>query len=954
MEVLLAILALFFVFVLPISLFSLLARLIDLQKRVESLEEKLADRVDAKVEQGKTAPLPEEKSSMVREEEVPVESDRQETRIPVRTESRSPELPAAYAERVELAQSTQPKEEAVEQSPVESSHSQPNGIVLWLEKMGLLPPKSDEEGANLMSWWSTRIGLAFGVIAAVFLGLYVNQNTVPLVRLLELVAVAIGVFGAGCWFERKLHGFGRALSAGGLSLFYVSAYAAYGLPAMKVIESPVVGTLVQVAVLMLTVGWSLWKKREAIFGLALVLGYVTCGFSASEGLNPIPLVALILLSLSGTALFAWRNWWSGLWGAVIGSGCGLAVLAIVSWGNVEGPPLSFVYLAMVGLVVFPLVALSLGWLRGEERAKGVVPVVSSIGLLSGAVATWVRGGNFEIYYICFAALFFLVGWWWRRDAGERLWQTLWAKAMVMLALLVVSHFEGPVRAFALLGQVASLIWLARTKKRVIFEVGAMWFGLVGWFLLVFDLGGFEWKREGYFYLLTYLLVSQGCLLGYRLLVGEGLVRRIVTIAFSVMIAAEVVSLSRGYDDGLWFFLIPFSFGVLSLVQRWPLKRKDAEWTPLVVLLVTLFFLLTEAGDGVKVVVQLGVWLAGALGVYAWVGRSSKPMRLMMGIVVMAGILLAYCVVGDQLLGKRWLGCLFAILAMGFAVVSTYFRYPSLPAFGAVASVLGVGWLYSAGWQSGWSLSVGLGLLVSGASWLWGWKHPEGDEKLTMKAEYLRTAVLGIWLWVLLSDLLGGLSLTFAVGVISVLVLGAWHLSRAHSLTWLGAAFVGVGALSLFEANGSAYHPWVVGFYFVLLVGQGIALAHGRAGAILARPKVAASLWGATAMVVALGGLGLRPEVASWTTASWALASVVLLVSGFWFALRGYRYISLVGLVATIGRMFVVDIQDSFWRILAFGITGALLVGIGYLYNRFYKRLVDGDLDWGRGAEDDSV
>ena len=105
------------------------------------------------------------------------------------------------------------------------------------------------------------------------------------------------------------------------------------------------------------------------------------------------------------------------------------------------------------------------------------------------------------------------------------------------------------------------------------------------------------------------------------------------------------------------------------------------------------------------------------------------------------------------------------------------------------------------------------------------------------------------------------------------------------------------------------------------------------------------MWGAAAMAIVLGGLSLMPQTANWMTAAWVVAAVALLVVGFWGGLAGYRLLGLVGLAATIVRIFAVDIQDSFWRIVAFGVTGGLLVGIGYLYNRFHKRLADGDLDW---------
>jgi len=57
-------------------------------------------------------------------------------------------------------------------------------------------------------------------------------------------------------------------------------------------------------------------------------------------------------------------------------------------------------------------------------------------------------------------------------------------------------------------------------------------------------------------------------------------------------------------------------------------------------------------------------------------------------------------------------------------------------------------------------------------------------------------------------------------------------------------------------------------------------------------------------------------------------------------------IALGGLGCALVRLFAVDVQDTLWRIVAFGVTSGLLIGIGYVYNRYHKRLAEGDLDWG--------
>ena len=951
MEMLMFLGGVFCFLVLPIMVFQLYARVRRLEEQLDHLQfsDDSSKRLVNKSFQG------EEKTVAKHDEEVERESSvGASASIPVKLDEKEsikpppiPEVDLSVSDTSAFEEVEERKEVVIEEREAEADvvEERPNTVEVWLERMGLKPPRADEEGTNPMAWWSTRIGLAFGVIAAVFLGLYVNQNTVRWVRLLELVVVAIAVFGAGCWFERKLQGFGRALSAGGLSLLYVAAYAAYGLPAMKIIESPFLGTLAQVVALVLTVSWALWKSRETIFGLALVLGYVTCAFAAAEGLDPVPVIALLILSAAGATLFAWRGWWSGLWGAVLGSGLGLAILAVLTWSLGRGPSQGVGMVTMLTLTILPLVALSWQWLTGETKAKRVIPAVTSIGLLSGALVSGVRGFDFEIFYASFAGLFILAGWWWRRDEGEGLWQTLWAKAMVLVALFVIARFEGPVRGFSLLAQAGGLIWLSRTRSRVVFEVGAGLAFLVGWFFLRADtVEPWNWKSRGF--LLAYLVVSQGLLVWYRFLGGEDSIRKAVGVILAILIALQVVQVGCGGEERLWFFLIPFAFGVLSLLQRWPLKLQDAEWTPFVILMGTLWMLSTGFAEELPVSGQMAVWLMGAIGFYGWLGRSEKPVHLLVSISVLLGSLVAYGILIEELLEMKWLGAFFAMLAVVTLVLGRQLNYLTLRCFSILTGIVGAGWCWILEPEGGLRIVQGVGLLMSVVWWFWGWRRPEEKKVHEDLVEGVRTVVSGVWLVVFLNNELADLPRALVFGVVSAGLMLGWRFLRAYSLSWLGLLFSLMGVRSLFEESAHLYYPWVVAFYFVLFLGQGIWLAHAKQEITLARPKVASVLWGGTAMGVILFGLVMRSEVASWTTASWAIASVILLASGFWFGLRGYRMIALGGLAATIIRMFMVDIQDSFWRILAFGITGALLVGIGYLYNRFHKRLADGDLDWG--------
>lgn len=960
--------------------------LIALRARLKSLEERLqlSERVIAKMRheldllhREPNKPNQQNTSPKANEEQ-DIASPAGPPSLPPRKEGRESPEPA-LVQKAESIPSASPPPRVTEpaSSPVQPATEKPplrpsvaplpareSPAGLWAQRMGLLPPKRDEEGANLMSWWSTRIGLAFGIIAAVFFGLYVNKNTVPWVRLLELALAAVALFGLGCWFEKKLQNFGRALTAGGLGLLFVAAFAAYGLPAMKVTDSPLIGTLAQVATLALTATWALWRGREPVFGLALALGYVTCWFSASEGLAPVALISLLVLSATGSLLYAWRGWWAGIWGAILGSGLGLAVLAVATWEEGTGPHLSAALASALAVTLLPLIALSRQWMQGELRAKGLVPVATSVGLLAGAAVVTARGFDYEPYYTSFAIMLALAGWWWRRDQTEHLWQTLWTKASVLLAMLIIASFEGPVRSFSLLAQAGGLLFLARSRSRIVFEIGALLAAAVGFYYLptpFIHRPISSWLTADLI-LLGYLGCCQGLLIAYRFLLGGGKERRALAGILTVVVTTLFTFAATFEVHHSWDILFPLGFGILCLVQAWPLRLRDAALAPFLLLAGSLISLLTqwepgelaEAGHGIGWPAL--VWLAFAVAFYRWLWKREELIPYLLAIIILWSTIPALAVATHQLLGPQWFSLVALLTALLWQFLGTWYRLILLRQ-SAVLPGLVAALTLATTTESRLTPTVCILSLLAVLAW-WTLEHRNREHRTaTNKPEpkifaAIPTASLALLLVRVLSYFYEGQALVVASILCSVIILVAWRFLRDPFLTWLALL---LSAISLGSAQSfltsQQISPWLLAGISIIAAAQGIWLAGSGRNELLARPKVASVLWGGAALLTLLIGLGSHAHVAGWTTACWALAAVALLVSGFWFGLRGYRIIALVGIGFTILRLFSVDIQDSFWRIVAFGVTGGLLIGIGYLYNRFHKRLADGDLDWGK-AEDD--
>lgn len=940
---------------IPILFGQLFASQRELKQRVFSLEREIGRLRKGERDEGQVAP----RKTAAPEVVVPSEpqSAPPEASAPPVPEVVAPALPPNLPKSPKPALATPERQVTVAKREYRSEEPV---VLSWLDKVGLKPPAASEEGSNAMSWWSTRIGLALGVIAAVFLGMYVNQDTVPWVRLLQLVAVALGIFAGGNFLERKVPPFGRALSAGGLGLLFVAAFAAYGLPAMKVISSPMTGTLVQALVLVLIAVWSLWRNREAVFGLALVLGYLTCWFSVREGLDSVSLIALILLSVVGSLLFAGKGWWSGLWAAVIGSGGGLAVQAMATWNAEWGPGYGVVLAMALSLTFCPLVALSRQWLQGEKRIRGVVPIVTGFGLATSVVAVAMRGFDFEPFYLSFAALLLVAGWWWRRDQREGIWQTLWIKAMILIALYLIARFEGPARSFSLLAQAGALLWMGRSRNRPAFELAAGVAFVVGALLLVGDLNprplarllGQEWA------LLSYLFCGELLLFGYRRAVisGSNSVRGVIAVFCATVMTIAFLGIALWQVEVATGPLLAWVFGALVLVLNVREPRLYRIGSPFLILLVTLAWLVARnSTENFSLTVWVAAWLPLAWGYYIWLGRESAKLASRAATAVLWASLIAVAAVTRDWLGADWVSPIFLAIALGWAALGSRFQMKGLALSSILpASVGSLIMLMTLSSNRNQMSDEVVSLLNVVLVWCW-WGVSSRNREVFQESTQLKsltTFVGGIVLWSSLQYWLSGDFLTGAHIVVSSLALVAWRFLRASSLLGLAAVFALSAGVRVLDATMASGVPvWTVLIVAILAAGNGVWVSRPGMGlGLLARPKVASVFWGGLAMVTFVGGFGLG-GTANWTTAAWATGAVALLVCGFWAGLRGYRIVALAALCITIGRLFTVDIEDTLWRIIAFGVTGALLLGIGLLYNRFHNRPAEGDLDWGRGVLD---
>lgn len=946
-------------------------RLWDLERRLRELEREKEGRQKADEPTPAAEPSPPDaaggeparSSALVRAKEQarePKDAREPEESTPTRPPAPvPPPLPAAQSAPAAAPawESTPPPAPSPYPVPATGGARAGLPVMAWLEAVGLKPPQ--EEDANLIAWWSTRAGLGLGVIAAVFFGIYVNQNTVPLVRLMELVFVAVALFAGGVWLERRQGGFGRALTAGGLGLFYVAAYASFGLPAMKVIESPVAGSVVQLVAVGLMAGWALWKRNEGVFSLSLVLGFVTAWFAQDQGIEPLPLVSLLVLAGAGSGLFVLRGWWSGFLVAVVGSSGGMVLLGFFHWRGGGGPPAEAGFGAAVLLSLLFVVALYLRRKQDQSLMPYVLPAVTGIGIAVGALVTWALGIDWEWFYATWAALLLATGWLWHGEA-EGLWEVMWAKASVFVALYLVAVLEGPVRAYGLLAQAGSLAFLARRKDWLVFDMGALLAMLVGWWFAQGELASAHVALPGRaeWLVLGFLAGALGIVVWF----GPGrraeAARRVVVLAVLALLALGVLWSVVWRVEAAWAVLLALGGAVLFVgAGRWRgLWRSELIGA---VFLVPAFFILADRGlswsfRAVDVEGVLGpvlVWLAAAWIYAEWLVRcGSRSGRIVAdGIMVLSvgSVVLA----GTDLSGWEGVPACLLGLALLWALLHGRVALPDLRVLSVVPALCGGVWFVCL-WSGEPPLGALLGALVAAVAY---WSHdlvrrPSGaDPGVDVACEVGRTVALGLVLFTTLHLLTGGSGEVMAFGAASSLLVALWWILKERGTAWLAISAAGLSLLTLLGlVSRDPWHLPAVLVLFVAFVANGLGLARSGRAEPLAFPKVASLLWGGAALVAVGGGLLLIGEVPGWATAGVALGAVLLLSAGFWGGLRGYRVLGLLGIGVAVLRLFMVDLDETFWRIVAFGVTGALLVGIGYVYNRFHRRLAGHDLDWRRG------
>ena len=844
----------------------------------------------------------------------------------------------------------------------------PGGLRVWLEGFGLWPPSGDANiEARLGAWWATRLGALLAVIGVVFFGIYVSRNTPPVVKLAELVVVALAVFGAGLRLGRRWPRFGPVVAGAGLALFYFSAFAAYAVPAVRVIDDALTAAIAQLVVVGLVLGFAGWRRSETTAGMAVGLGFVTAFFSGYCGLEDFSLWSAVVLAAGSAGLRAMTGWRSPMLIALPLAYAVYVVQGFAVWVVMNpGPELSVIWVPLLVLLAVFLLPDALAAARGAEL-KHDDRVLQNLNTSAAiAAALLVAPRVLQVHEL--AVLWFWSGgvmlvltvfWWLMKQAGS-LVPVVACKAAGLIALGVITEYDGHLRWLALLVQAFVLL----TAARVTAIRGLRTMMVVVWGI-------------------SLLLVVRA------IVTGEPLP------AFGTMVYLGFSAVLLGYDE------------------RWLGAARGFSLLAGALLGIAAGY----AGEGIA----LTGWapatfmaMAGLLAVAGWVSGGWHGPAVAAGVLV-AGAHLAMLAYARRLYPDWWLwaneGVLLAgVISLGaashrFAAAADATNlWRTVRIIAACAAVVVLEAVFFKGLARGEALAASVGtavLLLALSPWVRAWPFVFASTlglvlgwllhrplRVRMDDPWLLVASTGAWalpvIWqlssrrqeliaepknrrllaVVLTVLATWISLlalrsnftgpalfaAVAAEALAVFVL-AWRLGvrpafPAASVLLLGGAWWTASALV--RPAG-----WLVQPDWPALTGVLALAAVALVLPVLGRHRAVTNsavwrryaLWvhGAGALLLLFWFFAEQTGVlAPYATVLWGGVAIALFVAGLFARERVYRLVGLAGLALCVPRVFLVDLDSTLYRIVAFVVLGLVLLWVGFSYHRFRHLIAEPD------------
>ena len=925
----------------------------DHDKRIGEIERKRAEAAP----QSKTA----EATDAVQAPEQPAVAKESEGDPAKGAESQSPpDLPTQSVAPRSQPPPLKPKKEVAPPPVPIKPKSDP---LLFLRDIGLWPPKRTEGSSELvlMQWWAPRIGGGLAILSIIFFAVYVAQGTAPWVKFMEMLVASFAVFGLGLYFTRKRPGLGNVLVATGLSMIYISSVAGYAVGPVKVVDNPVIGALMQLAALVLNFGMGTWKKERGILVLALVFGYASSLFAALEGFREAALISSLLVYLAG--LFSYRRIGGLTLVSISLAGVYLPLAGFIGIEFIKAAP---VYPNFWSVIAFTLLTVSVlpgcklvigdsdflpaGWNRLYQSLNTSLAVV--LGFVF--VAYFYPLGKTEFYGVV-ASLF--IGWsliWFGKDVKSLEFHLFFLKGSALASLWFINFYHGDIRWMALGIQVIVLAASVHRSRSVWVEIITVATWLLSYrYFAASDLnettGSFLWFMQG-----TYLLVSVG---GLAYLMNytdtQLLLRRILysfpsLLLFGVAFVFAAEANFKGIDPpgitalmsllvllialipfvrswipiltgGLIFFASHVAFwiepsgrntlltilfvsaaGLFGLLRS-KITKRDV-WETLIhglwVITVLYYLKSYEEGAVYHVVVAL-------FAVLLFVGGFSPLKRLPEVCALPLLFLILHPPPGEY---PTLILVLFLLIVGSLANVGIWFpRYRQFVHFLKAKNLLW--WLLNA-------------LFIVWA----GWVFPRIANQTSAMLLWSALATLCFVIWYA-----RGLTVSF----VAVLVCAAIPVFQMMDL-WLNPASGGL--LGGAPWAGQVLLAGILLMILWLLIG---GYTRVKPHPMLSDKGQTVLAWFSGSVAYLVFAAAFDYPLLNWErlyTPFLGAFSIGLIVLGIVLKSRPYRFVAMLTFLVPLFRLFVYDIRETLYRIIAFAVLAVVLTIVGFLYQKFSSRI----------------
>jgi hypothetical protein len=813
------------------------------------------------------------------------------------------------------------------------------------EPPGEIPSRESFE-LRLGRVWLVRVGIVILLTGLVFLGNYAYHEFVmrlgPAGKLLLLYLTGAGLCFTGARLSRRgesLRSYGRVLSAGGCAAIYYATYAAHFVAALRVIDSPILGGGLLLALGGLFVGIADRLRSQTLAAATVALSFYTAA------INPISTFSLfsnVVISAAAIALLARRSWISVSFLSLLGSYGSFAFWRFQQ-GHTFFPASLPDATAFWTAVLFPLAywavhTLAVFLRRGpafETRPVFLTINNAAFFALAGPLVAGTYPQHFWLATLLFgAALLGLAAFASRRHEpsfdGAYLAQGL---GLVALGLLFKLTGWQLAISFALLG--LTLVSISRLRHGGIYRFFAGTCGLVSaWTAL-----------ENCFADAPHARLTAGAAVAIFTISAWLLKRRVESVRrvdwralFFTALAGALTIPACASDDlaGSAIRILLLALAAMAILPRAALA--EAEWVAQPLALFGQALLVAHACT--HSALGFAAALSAAFGlafVHIWQTRRTAWRFVWQGTHVVVPLVLGLVWTGRNLSPEQCgpIAALiaFVLLAHGLLTRTEVLAAASIPmtflALGttARAQVEHTPWLSPAA-------TLALVLLQSLVLAKFG-------PRAGLAANSART--LALVLRGLVALLSGGMVFAYAPAPAWFLILAAAALAfflaacalRSNESALYAAAFGLVATVTwLARLPVEPAHAWDFLGFTAFALAQQIGRRHAPtwfsagAQAVLASVAVLGAwillhrLLGAVA-----GGFLL--------TACWSLFAFLVLGGGFVLRERTYRLLGLGILAAAVGRVFFIDVWqlETIYRILSFLVLGAVLLVLGFLYNR---------------------